>query len=315
MSNKSDKYNNPTWYQRVMFESLWAVCRMLGYSPRWFRYGVMQPILVGLLRLMRYRRKTILENLENSFPEKTSADIHAIMRGYYNILGEIIVNTICLAGATPERDGDVIEWVNDKEHIERNKGRDWIALASHFGCWEYFPLWGWANPECHFMCVYHPLKSVVFELFYRRLRKFSSNIATVSMAQTVRHYIKNRSAEHTTVLGLVSDQSPRLTADTMWYDFLNRKTAFIEGGERLAMKFGVPVYFPYIGRLAAGRYTCRFIEIYDGKEEVAEGEITRRYVENLELMIRREPELWMWSHKRWKHSPESQRAKFGTSTL
>ena len=165
------------------------------------------------------------------------------------------------------------------------------------------------------MCVYHPLKSVVFELFYRRLRKFSSNIATVPMANAVRHYVRNRSAERTTVLGLVSDQSPRLTADTMWYDFLNRKTAFIEGSERLAMRFGVPVYFADISRVAAGRYTCRFIEIFDGNEEVVEGEITRRYVENLERMIRREPELWMWSHKRWKHSPESQRAKFGTSTL
>lgn len=315
MSNKGDKYNNPAWYQRAAFESLWALCRMLGYSPRWFRYGVMQPILVGLLRIVRYRRKTIIENLENSFPEKTSAELLAIMRGYYSILGEIIVNTLCLAGATPKRDMMTIQWDNAPQHIERNKGRDWIAMASHFGCWEYFPLWGWTDTECHFMAVYHTMKSVVFELFYRRLRKFSSNIATVPMAQAVRHYIRNRSAERTTVLGLVSDQSPRLQADTKWFDFLNRKTAFVEGGERLAMKFGVPVYFPDIERLDAGRYYCSFVEIYDGKEQVEEGEITRRYAANLERMIRRSPELWMWSHKRWKHSPEKQMAKFGVTTL
>ena len=315
MSSKKDRYNNPAWYHKVLFEVLWAICRVLNYSPRWFRFYIMQPIIVALLRIVRYRRKTILSNLEGSFPEKSHAQIISIMRNYYRILGEIIVDTICLAGAKPERDGNVIEWINGKEHVERNKGRDWIAMASHFGCWEYYLLWGWHDTECQFMGVYHPLTNVVFELFYRRLRKFSANVTPVAMADTVRYYLRHRSKNYTTVLGLVSDQSPKLRADTEWFDFLNRKTAFVEGGERLAMKFGVPVYFPDVSRLAAGRYSCRFIEIYDGKEQVPVGEIRRRYAENLERMIHREPELWMWSHKRWKHTPEKQRAKYGADTL
>jgi KDO2-lipid IV(A) lauroyltransferase len=56
-------------------------------------------------------------------------------------------------------------------------------------------------------------------------------------------------------------------------------------------------------------------EIYDGKENVAQHEITQRYATRLEQMIREQPELWMWSHKRWKHTPESQERRFGTSTL
>jgi KDO2-lipid IV(A) lauroyltransferase len=315
MAKNSNRYKNPTWYHKLLLEMLWAVCHTLNYSPRWFRFGLLQPLIVALLRVLRYRRKTILSNLENSFPEKSHAEIVAIMRGYYRTLGEVIVNTICLAGATPEHDGDVILWENWQEHIERNKGRDWIAMSSHFGCWEYYPLWGWTDPACQFISVYHPLKSVVFELFYQRLRRFAANITPVTMAEAVRYYLRHRSPEYTTVLGLVSDQSPRLQADTKWIDFLNRKTAFIEGGEHIGMKFGVPIYFTDISRVAAGRYSCRFIELYDGKEEVEPGAIIRRYAENLERMIRREPELWMWSHKRWKHTPEKQLERFGTTTL
>ena len=37
------------------------------------------------------------------------------------------------------------------------------------------------------------------------------------------------------------------------------------------------------------------------EEEIVEGEITRRYAERMEAMIRHEPHLWMWSHRRWKH--------------
>ena len=38
-----------------------------------------------------------------------------------------------------------------------------------------------------------------------------------------------------------------------------------------------------------------------GEGEVAEHEITERYVRLLESEIRRRPELWIWSHRRWKH--------------
>ena len=42
--------------------------------------------------------------------------------------------------------------------------------------------------------------------------------------------------------------------------------------------------------------------IYDGEEEVAEYEITQRYVRMLEADDPPSvPELWMWSHRRWKH--------------
>ena len=53
-------------------------------------------------------------------------------------------------------------------------------------------------------------------------------------------------------------------------------------------------------RLQRGRYRMSFELLYDGAEEVAENEITERYVRALEQMIRERPELWMWSHRRWK---------------
>ena len=81
------------------------------------------------------------------------------------------------------------------------------------------------------------------------------------------------------------------------------------------MKFHLPVYFCYTKRLRAGDYSIRFDEIYDGVEQVEPSEITRRYVERLEAMIKESPELWLWSHNRWKHTPEKQALRFGKSTL
>jgi len=33
-----------------------------------------------------------------------------------------------------------------------------------------------------------------------------------------------------------------------------------------------------------------------------EGELTRQYVRYLEAVIRRNPDMWLWSHRRWKHA-------------
>ena len=48
-------------------------------------------------------------------------------------------------------------------------------------------------------------------------------------------------------------------------------------------------------------YEAEFKLVYDGVEPVAEHQITERYIALLEAMIRESPELWMWSHRRWKH--------------
>lgn len=314
MSTHTQTGDKLCWHQQLTLELLWALCSTLGYMPRWIRHGILQRFIYILLRVIRYRYGVMRSNISLSFPEKSPQEIKQIIRGSYDTLAEVIIDTICLAGAKRRGDLNHVTWVNVDEHKARIKGRDWIAMASHYGCWEYFPLWSLVDGDTHFMGVYHPLKNAVFEHFYRRLRNFSPNYHQVTMQDTVRHYIKNRSADRGITLGLISDQTPNLRADTEWFDFLNRKTAFIDGSEKLAMRFHIPIYFVHVERVKAGHYAIRFDELYDGTEDVEPNEITRRYAAALESMIKSKPELWMWSHKRWKHYPEKQLRRFGKMT-
>lgn len=314
MSEKPQNNDTLRWHQQLTLELLWALCSTIGYMPRWFRHGILQRFIYILLRMIRYRYGVMRSNISLSFPEKSPQEVKQIIRGSYNTLAEVIIDTICLAGAKRRGDLNHVTWVNADEHRARTKGRDWIAMASHFGCWEYFPLWSLTDSDTHFMGVYHPLKNAVFEHLYRRLRNFAPNYHQVTMQDTVRHYIKNRSADRGVTLGLISDQTPNLRADTEWFDFFGRKTAFIDGSEKLAMRFHIPIYFVHVERVKAGHIAVRFDEIYDGVEEVEPNEITRRYVVALESMIREHPELWLWSHKRWKHTPEKQLQRFGKIT-
>lgn len=314
MSEKTPNNDSLRWHQRLALELLWGACCLIGWMPRWFKYGMLQPFVYALLRMIRYRYKVMYTNISLSFPEKSKKEVKQIIKGAYSNLAEVIVDTICLAGAKRRNDLDHVTWIDADKHIERNKGRDWIFMASHYGCWEYFLLWTLNDPDCEIFGVYHPLKSTIFEHFYRRLRNFSPKIHQVPMQETVRQYLKNRSAGKNVALGLISDQTPNLRPDTEWFDFLNRKTAFIDGSEKLAIRFNIPVYYAHIERTRADHLTIRYVEIYDGVEEVEPMEITRRYAAALEAMIKERPELWMWSHKRWKHSPEKQLQRYGKMT-
>ena len=57
----------------------------------------------------------------------------------------------------------------------------------------------------------------------------------------------------------------------------------------------------HVRKVAPRHYEAEFKLVYDGVEPVAEHQITERYIALLEAMIRESPELWMWSHRRWKH--------------
>lgn len=287
--------------QRLLLNLLWGFCCGFARLPHFVRYRMVQPLLVLLLMLVRYRRKVIMQNLERSFPEKSRHECLQIMYRFYRTLAEVVVDTISLAGTPPERGRDFIRFRDLEEHKKRTEGRDWIALASHFGCWEFFLLWSWYDIDSTFMGVYHPLESPVFECFYRRLRNLSPGIEQVPMRECVRYYLRHRGQGPRLVLGLISDQNPPLRPDSYWFQFLNQETVFFDGGEKLALRFRIPVYFVHVERVGVGRYEAWFEEIYDGESDLEDNVITGRYVKLLEQMIRRTPELWCWSHRRWKH--------------
>lgn len=303
------------WHQKVGLELLWFFSLITSYTPRFFKYNILKPIVAFILRISGYRYKVIKANLRNSFPHKNEKEINKIARRYYSFLGEVVIDTINLVGASEKRKDYVADWVNSKEMNEKLCGKDWIAVGAHYGCWEYMLLWSRQLQDSKLMGVYHPMESIVFEHFYRRLRNVSDKLLQVPMKQTILYFLRNRKSGYGTVMGLVADQSPTLRPDSHWFKFLNQYTAFHDGAEAMALKFKLPVYFAYSKRIAPGRYQIRFDEIYNGTEEVAPHEITERYVRKLESMILECPELWMWSHKRWKHTPEKQKLRFGKSTL
>ncbi len=290
--------------QRLWLEFLWSCSRLFAVMPYWFKYYVVENLIFFLLRyLIRYRMHVVMSNLRNSFPEKSDAEIAAIRNGFYWTLAEVAVNTINLAHMTSKKRHSLVQFSDVSNLSKSMRDCDWIALTAHFGCWEYYSFWGDFYPSQMVVAVYHPLRSAVIEELYRRLRNYD-NCTTVAMKECLRFYLRNREQGidgKRLAVGLIADQNPPKRPDSHWFRFLNQDTIFFDGGEKLALRCHLPVYFATMHRTRRGCYRVSFELIYDGEESVAPYEVTERYVRRLEQEISEHPELWMWSHRRWKH--------------
>lgn len=293
-----------TFMQRIGLETLWASARVFAVMPYWFKYYVVENLLFVLLYYcLRYRMRVVKTNLQNSFPEKSERERAVICRKFYYTLAEIFVDTANMAHMNDKKAHRLMYIKNVSEHIEAVKGQDWIAMTAHFGCWEYYNFWGIYSPSNMLVAVYHPLRSAVMECMYQRLRNVRNSM-TVSMKESLLFYLRHRKTGidgKNLVMGLIADQNPPRRPDSYWFRFLNQDTIFFDGGVKLALRCHLPIYFGWMKRVKRGCYELTFDRIYDGKEPAAEYEITERYVRKLEMMIREQPDLWLWSHRRWKH--------------
>jgi KDO2-lipid IV(A) lauroyltransferase len=74
-----------------------------------------------------------------------------------------------------------------------------------------------------------------------------------------------------------------------------------------ANKDNYPVLFAEIERIKRGYYELKLKVLTEKPVDTAQGEITHQYAAILEDYIRRHPDNWLWSHRRWKRKqPQEQ---------
>ena len=295
-------------FEKIAYCSLLGLCKAAGRLPYAVLYGAIAPAIRFMLyNIGHYRRKVVRENLRNAFPEKSEKERREIEKRFYRQLAELFVDTIALTSISEKQLRERFRYPGAAAQEARTAGRSWICAMAHYGSWEYtvgYPLF-----TAHRVgAVYRPLHSRVFDRFYEHIRTRFGAIP-VAMNDVAREMIRTRTENRPpVVLALIADQSPNWFTIRRWFDFLNQPTGFFMGMEKLALKFGLPVYFLHVEKGKPGYYTAHFEELYDGTTAVEEYEITARYAARLERAIREHPELWLWSHRRWKHQPKTDRS-------
>lgn len=248
--------------------------------------------------IIRYRRTVVFTNLRNSFPEKSDVELNKISKKYYRYLSDLILETFKTLTISPTELKKRVVFEDTsifKKYYDAKQSI--IVVLGHWGNWELVGA-GFSQLPLHTLyTIYHPLANSHFDrLIYKMRMRLGNKLYTMNDA--LRGMLKDR--EKVTAVAFLADQTPS-PLGAYWTTFLNQDTPVFTGTEKIAKKLNYPVIYASFNRINRGYYNVELKEISANPNETKENEISELHIRCLEKDIIRKPEIWLWTHRRWKH--------------
>jgi Kdo2-lipid IVA lauroyltransferase/acyltransferase len=269
-------------------------------------------LIAGLLyRVDRRHREVALENLRRAFGDRyDDVERDAIVIGVYQhfcmMLMEILHIPRKLHPTTWRRH---ITLVGHEPIVDRLlRGGPVIMLSGHFGNWEMagylFGVFGFPPNS-----VARALDNPHLDRF---LRDFRERTGQALIPKTGGYDQMLDVLRRGGVLSFLADQDAGQNG--LYVDFFGRPASTHKAIALLALEHRAPVVVGYARRVGPGfRYEVGCSEIIDPDDFRGEGDdvrdLTQRFTTALERTIRRDPDQYLWLHRRWKHQPKPRKGK------
>jgi len=255
-----------------------------------------------LYYVIGYRKKVVRQNLTQSFPEKSVAEIKAIEKKFFLYLAELIFEIIKMTSISKAETLKRVKFTGlEQLEVHFKAGESLLACTGHYGNWELGTLALGLSISAKTMVIFKPIKNKIFETWFDCMRTKYGNIF-IAMRQTLRGMAAYKNEP--TLLCFASDQSPTREETKYYTDFLNQPTAALLGVEKIAKSTKRPIYYFKVNVVKKGYYHIEVLPMCLEPAKMAEFEITDLHFKFLENIIKEQPQYWLWSHKRWKFKPE-----------
>lgn len=279
-----------------MYYIVYGFLYLLSLLPLKILYLLSDLLYFIIYYLIRYRKKVVSNNLAIAFPHKTSEERSAITKKFYKNFTDSFIESIKLFSADSKFINE--HFVSDYTlfNILQQQGKKCQLHLGHNFNWEIANLALPLHMKQKMLTVYMPL-SKTFERLFIKLRSRTGCIL-LPATQMRTAIIPFRKEEY--VLVLVADQSPPFPTTGIWVNFFGRPTPFIKGPESGARIANLPVIFCHFTKKKRGYYECHTLLAEENPASLKKGELTKKYALFLEEKMTAHPEMWLWSHKRWK---------------
>jgi len=260
-------------------------------------------------------RAVTLHNLDFAFgSSKTADEKYAIARGAFRHFGAMIFELISFGRPRWEKLQKMVEF-EGVENLEnaRRRGKGVLLVSSHFGNWE---LHGIAHGY-----RFGPIAVVArgqdnphFNQWLEQIRTYGGN--TVLYKQRALQRVMRLMKDGESV-AVVTDQNVS-KEDALFIDFFGKKAATTPVASWIALKTGAALVPVFALPLSDGRYRMIYEKpIYTGAYQNVERRraielLTQECAEVQEGYVRRNPEFWLWQHRRWKTRPPEERSEEGS---
>ena len=249
--------------------------------------------------ILKYRKKVVLKNLKNSFPDKSEVEINLLCKKFFKHLSDITLESI--KSMTISQKQLSKRYVIENTEILEDyflKKQSILCLTSHYGNWEYGILATGNVFKHQVLALYLPLSNGYTENYgVKKRERFGTKM--LSIRETKK--IFSDDSEIPNAIILAADQNPSNKEKMIWVNFLNQDTACLHGPEAYAKKTNFPLIYFKITKIKRGFYSLKVEEFIKNPADVQNNLITERYMQKVEADIIQQPEYWLWLHKRWKH--------------
>jgi len=277
---------------------LLGIIYLTSLLPHWFLYILSDFNFFFIYHIIGYRKKIVYENLKNSFPEKSHEELKEIEKKFFHHLTDVIMETVKEFSISRRSIKKRFKFINPEVFQQHyDNGKSVMMTMGHYGNWEYgvtAPLW--VPQEC--WAVYGKIENPVFDKYLVKTRE-RFGFTLFPMEETYNVMLKHKQGNK--LYMFMADQGPHVGKIKHWLPFLNQDTPVHKGAEKLSKMMDLVVVFIDIQKIKRGYYEITAHTLYENPKETTENEITEKYFDILEKVIQKNPEYWLWSHRRWKN--------------
>ena len=282
----------------------WTLLRLMGALPR--RAARSAGAAVGALAwyLLPRLRRTGLRNLELAFPEMPTRDRERILRNLYRSLGWQLAEFCQMRRYTPANTRNHIRYDGLENYLDaRDRGKGVLIVTAHLGAWELSSFW-------HSLMGY-PMTMVIRRLDNPRVDRLVNEIRCLHGNRVVhkddfaRGLLATMRRGETVGILMDTNMTP---PQGVFVPFFGVPACTASGLARVAQHTGAAVLPGFmVWEAREQKYVLRFgpeiplSATGDDERDVLEN--TARFTRAIEEAIRKNPDQWLWVHRRWKTRP------------
>lgn len=256
-----------------------------------------------IFKVFGFRRAISMENLKHAFPEKDISELKVIAYKSFKNFLLTVIESLYAPKLPIDKLTNMIE-LEDREilnnYINQENGK--VILSAHFGNWEYLGHFSAINFNMRIPAIAKKMRNPLIDKYFVKSRNYYNFLYTLYMDKNIKEIYKVLMSGKPIII-LADQSAPR---EALYVKFFNRWATVFQGPAVFALKCKSSIRMLLCIRNEDNTFKIIHEEIKseDLKEPSQENiyELTKRHVEVLEKYVRKYPEQWLWSHKRWKHS-------------
>ena len=280
------------FFQFVIIIFIFFIFKILGPKISSFVGGKLFELIGPIFR----SKKIIHKNIKRAFPDINKEKLNKIKSSMWNNYGRVFAEYMFIKNFRNGKlsknitiDGEEI--LND---IKKNNQKV-IFISGHFSNFELMAM-QIDKKELNIAAIYRPLNNVFLNSIMERIRaKYICKNQIKKGIGGLRELIRFNKQNYSTALMIDQRVSQGIKTN-----FFGEKAFTTTIPAQLIKKFSIPVVPIFIERISNVNFkiVVKNPIIFD-KEETTKS-ITDKLNLVLEKMIVYKPELWVWSHNRWK---------------